>query len=226
MTQTVLAIAAHPDDDILGLGATLARHAEAGDHVHIVIAAEGSTSRSDKRDVASHAPALEHLRKAAAAAAKALGCKPPRMLGLPDNRMDSCDLLDIVKLLETIVSEVKPTVVYTHHAGDLNIDHRVLYEATLTACRPLPGSTVRAIYTFETVSSTEWSPSQHFAPNHFVNASATWQKKMDALRAYDVEMRRPPHPRSYEIVETLATWRGSTVGLDKAEAFQTIRQVR
>jgi len=226
VTETILAIAAHPDDEILGLGATLARHAEAGDDVHIVIAAEGSTSRSDKRDVISHAPVLEHLKEAAATAARILGCHPPRMLGLPDNRMDSCDLLDVVKLLESTVSEIKPRVVYTHHAGDLNVDHRILYEATLTACRPLPGSTVRAIYAFETVSSTEWAPSLPFLPSHFVDAEPTWQKKMDALRAYDVEMQTPPHPRSLSIIEALATYRGSCVGLAKAEAFETIRQVQ
>lgn len=226
MIETVLVVAAHPDDEVLGLGATLARHAAVGDAVHMIIVAEGSTSRSDRRDIVGHATELTQLRQAANAAALILGCRPPRMFGMPDNRLDSCDLLDIIKKLEAAVVEIRPTIVYTHHAGDLNIDHRILHDATLTACRPLSGSSIRAIYAFETVSSTEWSPTLPFVPNHFVDAEPTWQKKMAALKAYASELRPAPHPRSFEIVEALASWRGACVGLKKAEAFQTIRRVQ
>lgn len=226
MTETVLVIAAHPDDEILGLGATVARHVDDGDAVHTVIVAEGSTSRSLHRNTASHAEQLSQLHEAAITAARILGSHPPKMLGLPDNRLDSLDLLDIIKPIETIVSEIRPTIVYTHHAGDLNIDHRILYEATLTACRPLPGTQIRAIYTFETVSSTEWGPSQPFIPDHFVDVETTWSRKIAALNAYSSEMRPAPHARSVEAVEALAVWRGASVGLGKAEAFQTIRQIR
>lgn len=226
MTETILVIAAHPDDEILGLGATIARHADDGDAVHTIIAAEGSTSRSLQRDTASHAKQLGHLHEAAMTAARILGSHPPRMLNFPDNRLDSLDFLDIVKPIEAIVSELRPNIVYTHHAGDLNIDHRILYEAVLTACRPLPGASIRAIYTFETASSTEWSPSQPFIPNHYVDAQRTWDRKIAALEAYATEMRPAPHARSVEAIEALAVWRGASVGLGKAEAFQTVRQIR
>ncbi|MBS4047995.1 MAG: PIG-L family deacetylase [Alphaproteobacteria bacterium] len=226
MTETILVIAAHPDDEVLGVGATVARHAAAGDAVHTIIVAEGATSRDAQRNNAARVDELIALRQSAAEAAAILGTSQPILLGLPDNRLDSCDLLDIVKKIEAVVDRVKPSVIYTHHAGDLNVDHQIVHEAVLVACRPLPASPIRAIYAFETVSATEWSPQQTFLPNHFVDAGPTWQKKMAALSIYESEMRPFPHARSLEAVEALAKWRGSSVGLNKAEAFQIIRQLQ
>lgn len=226
MTETVLVIAAHPDDEILGLGATVARHSAAGDAVHSVILAEGATSRDVQRDNGIRRVELMELQQSAANAAAVLGARPPVMLGLPDNRLDSCDLLDIIKKIDAVVGELRPSVVYTHHPGDLNVDHRITCEATLVACRPLPGSPVRAIYAFETVSATEWAPQRAFLPNHFVDAAPTWERKIAALSAYAAEMHPFPHARSVQAVEALATWRGSSVGLAKAEAFQIIRQLQ
>lgn len=215
---TVLVVAAHPDDEVLGCGGTMAGHAQRGDAVHVLFLADGETSRG------AGAPA--HRNPAAAAAAMALGAREPVLLGLPDNRLDTVPLLDIVKHIEAEVARVRPQVVYTHHGADLNLDHVITHRAVLTACRPLPGTTVEAIHAFEVPSSTEWAPVQQapaFAPNHFVDIAAVAAAKFRALRCYDGEMRPFPHARSYEAVEALAKWRGASVGVAMAEAFQTVR---
>jgi LmbE family N-acetylglucosaminyl deacetylase len=223
--ERVLIVAAHPDDEILGVGATAARHAAAGDQVRALIVAQGAASRGPKSKGTRGEVAA--LRTAAKAAAKALGCQPPDFLGLPDNRLDSMDLLDVVKEIETVFAKLKPTIVYTHHASDLNIDHGIVCRAVLTAARPLPGSTVKAIYAYETPSSSEWRVPQEpaFDPNHFVEIGAFLDRKMKALRCYKGEMRPFPHARSLEAVEALAQWRGATAGVKAAEAFQVLRQV-
>lgn len=226
--ERVLVVAAHPDDEILGLGGTLARHVSAGDDVRALIVAEGITSREQQRDAMVQADALADLRSAALSAAAVLGCQPPQFLGLPDNRLDSIDLLDIVKPIQVIIDEQRPTVVYTHHGGDLNIDHRLVYQAVLTACRPMPGDFVRAIYAFETVSSTEYGVARGndmFCPTHFVNVTDWLDVKRRALECYRSEMRPFPHARSLENVEHLARYRGASVGIEAAEAFMVVRDV-
>ena len=228
MTGPVLVVAAHPDDEVLGCGGTLARHADAGDPVHILILAEGATSRDAARNRKGRAKEIEQLRDAARAAAQALGAEAPRFGGLPDNRMDSLDLLDVVKVVEQVVAELAPRIVYTHHSGDLNIDHRITHQAVLTACRPLPDSTVRAVYGFETVSSTEWAgpaAGSAFLPARFVGIADHLDAKLRALDCYAGEMRSFPHARSRENVEALARHRGASVGLAAAEAFTVIREV-
>lgn len=228
MPETVLVVAAHPDDEILGVGATLARHAQAGDAVHALILAEGATARDPRRGAKARADEIAALRTAAAKAAEAIGARPPRFGGLPDNRLDSCALLDVVKLVEQAIAELSPAVIYTHHGGDLNVDHRIAHAAVATACRPLPGAACRAIYTFETPSSTEWaSPEQSptFRPTRFVDVSATLDAKLAALACYEAEMRPFPHPRSAEAVRALAAWRGAAAGLAAAEAFQVVREI-
>jgi LmbE family N-acetylglucosaminyl deacetylase len=218
----VLVVAAHPDDEVLGAGGTLARHAAQGDAVEVLICAQGLASRPG----GATADALEALREAARKAAAALGAHAPRFLDLPDNAMDSVPLLDVVRRVEAVVADVRPDVVYTHHASDLNVDHRLAAQAVLTACRPVPGATVRAIYAFETPSSTEWAvpgAAAPFAPSHFVDVSATMEHKVRALGAYAAELRPFPHPRSIEAVRHLAAWRGATVGCAAAEAFVALR---
>lgn len=219
----VLVIAGHPDDEVLGCGGALARHAAAGDTLETVIVAEGATSRG----VAGEATP-ETLRAAAAKAAEVLGGAPPRFLGFPDNRLDGVDLLDIVQALEAVIDEFAPEIVYTHHGGDLNIDHRIVFEAALTACRPVPGAPVRRFYCFETPSSTEWAaPSigPSFRPQRYVGIAETLPAKLAALECYQVEMRDFPHARSIEAVEALARLRGAQAGLAAAEAFEVIREL-
>ena len=213
----IMVIAAHPDDEVLGVGGTILRHVRQGDSVDIVIFGEGAASRG-------HDPGeVSHLRECAVRAARLLGANPPTLLGMPDNRLDSMDLLDIIQAIETVIEKHRPEVIYTHHRGDLNIDHRIVHEAVRTAARPLPGSTVRAIHAFETVSSTEWGEAP-FRPVSFVDISAVLREKMQVLEEYVGEMRPFPHARSLLAVEALARVRGAGMGLEAAEAFEVVMQ--
>ena len=224
--RAVLVIAAHPDDEILGCGGVLAAHAARGDTVHVLIVAEGATSRDFRRDPKGREPELTGLKAAASRAASVIGAEEPRMLGLPDNRLDTLPLLDVIKPVEAVVEAVAPDIVYTHHAGDLNVDHRIVHQAVVTACRPLPGSPVRAVYAFETVSSTEWqSAGEAFRPQRWVDIEPYLGCKLRALEAYEAEMRPFPHARSFEAVEALARWRGASAGLMAAECFMVVREL-
>lgn len=228
MAETVLIVAAHPDDEVLGCGGAIARHADAGDAVHILILAEGATARSNQRDADAQRGEIEALRDNARKAARILGAQPPEFAGLPDNRLDSLDLLDIVKKVEAAVGAIQPTTVYTHHGGDLNLDHRICHHATMIACRPLPNSACVAIFEFETVSSTEWvssSTDKPFVPMRFVDISRQMDRKLEALRAYGSEMRPFPHARSVENVAALARLRGASAGMEAAEAFMVAREI-
>lgn len=225
--MTVLVVAAHPDDEVLGCGATAARLAQEGHHVHIAIMAEGITSRHAQRDQAD-AKQLSRLHHQARAAAARLGAKDVVLFKLPDNRLDTVPLLEVVKLVENLVEKLKPEVIYTHHPGDLNIDHEVVHRAVLTATRPMAGHPVREIYAFEVPSSTEWAfqrlqPS--FRPNVFVDVTSTLNVKLDAMACYDSESREFPHPRSPEALRALATRWGSVVGCPAAEAFELVRSI-
>ena len=222
----ILVVAAHPDDEILGCGGTIARLVEEGNTVHVLIVAEGATSRRDDREDTSSRE-INKLRAAATKAAGILGAQAPHYAGLPDNRLDGQERLDIIKTIERVLEATRPSTVYTHHAGDLNVDHRRLHEAVLTACRPLPGSSVQSIFAFETVSSTEWSSTAFppFVPNRFVDITGQLDKKIQALDQYDMEMRPYPHARSQENVVALARHRGASAGLHAAEAFMVVREI-
>jgi LmbE family N-acetylglucosaminyl deacetylase len=220
----VLVVAAHPDDEILGCGGAMAKHAAAGDKVYTLILGEGLAARGG----ASDRDADRALKESARAAARELGAIEPAFADLPDNRLDSIELLDVVRLIESKLDEVKPAVIYTHWANDLNIDHRICCQAVITAARPLPGSGVRAIYFFEVPSATEWAApnaAPPFVPTRFVDISAELPKKLRALDRYADEMRPFPHARSRESVEALARWRGASVGVAAAEAFVVGREI-
>lgn len=220
--RRILVVAAHPDDEVLGVGASLARHVAEGDIVNILILAQGASSRGDDQG------AVDQLRTAAAAAAAALGAQAPQFGGLPDNKMDELALLDIVKRVEAVIAQIKPHIVYTHHGGDLNVDHRLTHQAVVTACRPLPGSNLSAIYTFETASSTEWGSTaqgEAFKPTRYVDVSDFMENKRAALACYQMEMRPFPHARSMQAVDALATLRGAHSGLEQAEAFQSVLEI-
>lgn len=228
MRNSVLIIAAHPDDEVLGCGGTICHHIEKGDEVNVLIMVEGATSRADKRNKDQHFQEISNLSKAARKVQNILGIQSLELNDLPDNRLDSIDLLDLTKIIESKIEKFKPNIVYTHHSGDVNIDHRRLHKATVTACRPTPESKVKRILSFETVSSTEWQPEgsdYSFQPNWFVNIEKYWPKKKKALKAYQSEMREWPHPRSIEGLEILGKWRGSQIGMHFVEAFKLLRNI-
>ena len=224
----VLVVASHPDDEILGCGGTIAKHVESGDEVFNLILAEGATSRQVKRDREKIAEYLNDLANNAIEAGKVLGVKNVDLLNFPDNRLDSIDRIEIVKVIENKIKLYEPDLIYTHHSGDVNIDHRRVHEALITSCRPLPGNKVKRIVSFETPSSTEWQPPDSnifFKPNWFVDISEHINKKIKALELYNSEMREFPHPRSIENIVNLAKVRGAQVGLKYAEAFVLLRNI-
>lgn len=226
--QKVLVIASHPDDEVLGCGGTIAHLIAQGDHVTIAILGEGATSRSERRDQADPAE-IEGLRQASRAAAHILGVQDVRFFGLPDNRFDTMPLLDVVKIIEELVREVRPAVVYTQHGGDLNVDHGITFRATMTATRPMQDGSVRELHAYEVASSTEWAFAQFepvFRPNMYVDISATLELKERALAAYSGELKEHPHPRSIKGLRCKAAERGATSGFSAAEAFQTIWVLR
>lgn len=224
--KSILIVAAHPDDEVLGCGGTIAKLADQGAIVHVAFLADGVFARTG--DAGAQQAELNARRAAAQKACDILGVKSVSFGDFPDNRMDTVALLDIIKAVEELIVEHRPDTVFTHHSGDVNIDHRRIHEAVVTACRPQLGHPVKTLLCFEVPSSTEWQlpgSASVFAPNWFVDISDTLKRKLDALNAYDTELRAWPHPRSVQGVEHLARWRGATVGVDAAEAFMLGRKL-
>jgi N-acetylglucosamine malate deacetylase 1 len=221
--KKILVVSAHPDDEVLGCGGTIARHVKEGSQVYLIILGEGITSRFSKREKGLGSSALKTLRTHISDASKLLGIKRTYTFDLPDNRFDSIDLLDIVKVIENVMNELKPDIIYTHHRNDLNIDHRIAFDATLTACRPIEGASVKEIYSYEVPSSTEWNYPCVFQPNVYIDVSKTIKNKTAAMRAYKSEIRKWPHPRSEKAIIALSQKRGYEIGFDNAEAFELIR---
>jgi len=226
--MNILVIAAHPDDEVLGCGGTIARMVHEGNHVYIAILGEGITSRYQQREQADKSLVMD-LRQKARRVGELLGANQVYTFDLPDNRFDTVPMLDLVKIIEDLIDRIQPHTVYTHHSGDLNIDHRQAFSATLTAARPLPGCSVKAIYTYEVPSSTEWAMGRFcrpFQPNVFVDVSNTLENKIQAMRLYESEERPFPHPRSPEALRAIATRWGSVAGYQAVEAFELVRELR
>jgi LmbE family N-acetylglucosaminyl deacetylase len=194
----------------------MARHADEGDSVSVLILFGDGTGRDAAR------------RRNAERAAAILGALPPRFSGLPENRGDTLPMLEVVSIIERCSEELRPEVVYVCHGGNLNVDHQVTFRSALTALRPLPTSSVKAIYTYEILSSTDWAPvTERFAfqPNRFVSITKQLSRKAQALEAYQDEMRPVPHSRSHSGALHLAALRGGTAGLEAAEAFCVVREI-
>ena len=226
--MSVLVIAAHPDDEVLGCGGTIARLARKGQDVFIAILGEGMASRYERREQADQAM-METLRACSRQVAEFLGAKDLFMYDLPDNRFDDVPLLEVIKKIEELIERVKPRIIYTQHGGDLNMDHAVVYRATLTATRPTAGCPVKELYAYEVPSSTEWAFAQFapaFRPNVFVDISTTLGVKLKAIQIYESELRSFPHPRSVGALRAIAQRWGSVAGLEAAEAFELVRAIR
>lgn len=226
--MNTLIIAAHPDDEILGCGGTMAKLAREGSRVFAAVLGEGITSRYDRRRQAED-ETVDRLAADSRRAAERVGVEELFFFGLPDNRFDTVPLLDVVKLIEGLISRLAPEAVYTQHGGDLNIDHGIVFRATITATRPVAGAPVKALYAYEVASATEWAFGQvrpRFQPNTFVDISDTLEAKIEAMKEYGGEIRDFPHPRSPEAITASARRWGAAVGCGAAEAFELIRAIQ
>lgn len=222
--ERIAVIVAHPDDEILAFGGVMARHQELGERVSVLILATGLAARS--ADGRAESTALRRLQDDARKANQAVGVEHVEFSDCPDNRMDAMPLLDVIKRVEAFVEKVDPAIVYTHHPGDLNVDHEATARAVMTACRPLPGVRARKIYAGEVISSSEYSfPQRRFVPNTYVGIEKHLLRKCEALRCYTSEIRDWPHPRSSRALEALARLRGAECGLEAAEALYLLRDV-
>ena len=224
MPNSIVAIFAHPDDEILACGASLAKHASTGAVVRILLLASGLTARGP---VATSA--MDELHDHARRAADVIGAESVMFGEFPDNRMDTVPLLDVVQVIEEFLGDMTPEILYTHNDTDLNIDHQKTFDAVTTASRPLGKNKIKNILTFENPSSTEWNlkgGSFHFNPNTFISIDENnLQKKVDAMEKYSFEKRSFPHPRSPESLRNLASYRGNIVGEKFAEALMLIRSI-
>ena len=210
----ILIIAAHPDDEVLGCGGTVARLSKEDHSIYTLILGEGVTSRDNIRNRKNRENEIIDLKNYAEKANKILGVKRVFFYDFPDNRFDTVSFLNIVKTIEKVKNELKPNIIFTHYEKDLNIDHQITYKAVITATRPVREETVKEVYSFEIPSSTEWFYPLSFSPDMFFDISETIDIKLKALKKYQTELRESPHPRSCEGVKLIAKLWGMKVGLN------------
>jgi LmbE family N-acetylglucosaminyl deacetylase len=225
--KKILVVAAHPDDEILGCGGTLLKSASKGAKIKTIILSEGVTSRLSK-DSKKRRKQIKQRFSSSKNAHSFIRGSEVICLNLPDQKLDTISMLSVTQKIETEVKKFKPDTVYTHHHGDLNLDHRIVNNATITACRPTPECAIKQIFTFEIPSSTDWQAQgedMNFAPNYFNDISKFLDKKIKVLKKYKLEMRKWPHSRSFENIKNLAKTRGASVGCKAAEAFKLIRSI-
>lgn len=218
----VLVIAAHPDDEVLGAGGTIAKYTQKGEEVYLTIVTKAYAPEWS-------AEIIEEKRKETLKAAQILGIKDVSFLELPTVKLDTLPQKELIEHLARRIAEVRPNLLYLPHGGDVNPDHRLTFEAAMVAARPKPGFPIKEVLCYETPSSTEWSApfdAKAFLPNVFVDISETLPLKLEALAVYRTELKEYPHPRSPEAVSALAKWRGATIGVKAAEAFMLVRMIR
>ena len=226
MSKKILIIAAHPDDEVLGCFGAVARMVKEGDEAYTLILGEGKTSRDERRSVENKKAELNILNQEIEKANSVINIKKTFIENFPDNRFDSVDLLDIVKAILKVKEEVKPDIIFTHYENDLNIDHQITYQAVVTATRPMEDESVKEIYSFEVLSSTEWNYPLSFSPDLFFDISETIKLKKEAMKQYNSELCQFPHPRSIEGIELNAKYHGMRVGKAYVEAFKTVRVIK
>ena len=226
MNKKILIVVAHPDDEVLGCFGTVARLIQEGYEAYTLILGEGKTSRDEKRVTSNKINELEILNEEIKCANNIIGIKKVFVESFPDNRFDSVDLLDIVKVITKIKDIVKPDIIFTHFENDLNIDHQITYQAVITATRPMENESVKEIYSFEVLSSTEWNYPLSFSPNTYFDITNTIDLKIQAMEEYNSELCQYPHPRSLEGIELHSKHLGMQVGKKYIEAFKLIRSIK
>ncbi len=216
-SKKVLVIVPHPDDEVLGCGGTIKKHTSQGDEVFLCIGTKAYTPEWSEEFLKERPNEIERANKI-------LGITKTYFLDFPTVKVDTIPQKEINDAILKVVKEVRPEILYIPHGGDLNKDHRIFFECALVVGRPLPGSSIREMYSYEALSETEWgSVLTHFVPNYYVDISKEIEAKKDAMAAYKSEIREFPHPRSLQAIEALATKRGSEAGMERAEAFMIIR---
>ncbi|WP_421775358.1 PIG-L deacetylase family protein [Gracilimonas sp.] len=228
--KKIMVVVAHPDDELLGLGATMHKLInEYNVQTHVVILGEGITSRSKQRDPKQWQQELKIHKQNIKEAQSAIGYHSVSIYDFPDNRFDTVALLDIIKVVEKEKEQFQPEIIFTHHGGDLNIDHQRTFESVITATRPMKNEVVKTIITFETPSGTEWQASsdpRRFVPNLFIEVSEKdIEAKINGMESYEFEKREWPHPRSPKALKNTCKERGVRVGKDFAECFQIVRSI-
>jgi N-acetylglucosamine malate deacetylase 1 len=215
----VLVFAAHPDDEVLGMGGTIAVHVDGGDQVRVVVVTDGSSTQYPGDSETRLRKEEEALRAAAE-----LGVMDYVHLALPDMRLDTLPHVEVNRVVEEHVGDFTPELVYTPHP-DVNLDHRKLFDSVAVATRPVPGQTVRRLLTYAPTSSTEWTPAplNWFVPNWFVDIGEGIERKVAAFAHYETERREYPHPRSERAIRAAAEFYGASCGCGHAEPFVLVR---
>ncbi|HIP14699.1 MAG TPA: PIG-L family deacetylase [Sulfurimonas autotrophica] len=226
MSKKILIVVAHPDDEVLGCFGTVARLIQERYEAYTLILGEGKTSRDEERQVKNKKDEIAVLHDEIQNANSAIGIKKVFVESFPDNRFDSVDLLDIIKVVSKVKDEVKPDIIFTHYEHDLNIDHQITYKAVVTATRPMQDECVKEIYSFEILSSTEWNYPISFSPDTYYDISNTLDLKIKAMKEYSSELCEYPHPRSLEGIYLNAKYQGMRVGKKAVEAFKCVRIIK
>lgn len=234
----ILVIVAHPDDEILGMGGTLKKLTMKKNSIKVVFLATGISARRsndyksntkykiDKNLVNEMNAQIKKLRLDAKKALKIVGVKDIEFFDFPDNEMDKISNLEITKTIEKIIQKFKPETVYTHTKKDVNVDHRAIFNAVITATRPTKNSNLKKVITFEVPSSSEWYFGDNFSPNIFIDIKKELSYKIKAIQAYKNELKKFPHPRSPEALDAISKRWGSVSGFEAAEAFELIRELQ
>tara|TARA_Y100000782_G_C10143730_1_gene248440 strand:- start:108 stop:773 length:666 start_codon:yes stop_codon:yes gene_type:complete len=217
----ILIIAAHPDDEVLGMGGTIKKLSKAGNKIKVIFLSTGILARRPLNGQKK----VKELRINAKSAAKVLGVNQVDFMDFPDNEMDLVSNLQLTKVIEKEITSFKPTTVYVPTKYDVNVDHQAVYNSTITATRPKKNTFVKEVISFEIPSSTEWYFPNEFSPNLFVDISNEFKSKINALKKYKNEIREFPHPRSVDALEAIAKRWGSVSGFRYAEAFSLVRKL-
>ena len=224
--NTVLVIAAHPDDEVLGVGGTIAKHVKKGDQVHILIVTDGSSSQYKNGNIAE---IMEKKKLETLQAANILGVTSVVYGGLPDMQLDNTPHIEVNAVIENTIKALRPKIVYTHFWGDVNLDHKSVYQSTLVATRPMPGQCVKELYCYYVPSATNWTANVEptaFLPNVYVDITEFKDIKLQAISCYKTEMRDFPHPRSLKYIQKHDEMSGLKVGILCAESFVQLRVIR